>query len=218
LGAEVAKAVGKPFIWKDLRNIDKVVIKITGLPFQWGEKEVRKGLFTVGCFPTTGLIEITRVLFQEKDSGEVNLIYKFLPERLIGWGRIPKNEFECSRNKKALWRIRQPPREFEEFAECSHCMWIHGTRTPCEVKILVDQSGWEAAEKIVKWDEAVMLNEEGKQKEETVKGTPYTKDAFWEGDFPVESEDGVQRGTGGRGARGGRGGGAAWGRGGACKQ
>jgi hypothetical protein len=147
-GAEITKTVEKPFRWKDLRFIDAVVIKVTGLPFQWTESDVRKGLFEVGGFPTAGLMKIIRILFQGKDSGEVSLIYKFLPERFIGWGRIPKNDFDCSRNKKAHWRILRPPREFEEFLECKHCMWTHGTRAPCEVKITVDKAGWEAAEQL----------------------------------------------------------------------
>jgi hypothetical protein len=217
LGADVAKAVGKPFRWKELRHIEEVVIKISGLPFQWGEKEVRKGLFMVGGFPTTGLIKITRILFQGKDSGEVHLIYKFLPERLIGWGRLGKNDFTCSRNKKAHWRILRPPREFEDFQECKHCMWTHGTRTPCEVKIWVDREGWEAAAEIAKWKEPTSTEEEKEKKEETAEGTPYTKDPFWDTDFPVE-DSGYQRGAGGRGGGVGRGGGAAWGRGGTYKQ
>jgi hypothetical protein len=218
-GAEVARAVGKSFRWKDLRSIEQVVIKITGLPFQWAESDVRKGLFEVGGFPTVGLIRITRILFQGKDSGEVNLHYKFLPERLIGWGRIPKNDFVCSRNKKAHWRILRPPREFEDFSECKHCLWTHGTRTPCEVKITVDKEGWEAAEKLANMVISPGDSEIVIEKEAVGKTVPYTKDPFWDPDFSVSYEPSESGGGGGRGGGGsGRSKGQAWGGRGAWKQ
>jgi hypothetical protein len=37
-GKEIAVMVDKPFRWKDLRWIDKVVVKVTGLPFQWDKR------------------------------------------------------------------------------------------------------------------------------------------------------------------------------------
>jgi hypothetical protein len=58
-GADVASAVSKPFRWKDLRNVYLVVVRISGLPFQWDELLVRKGLFDSLGFLTQGLKQET---------------------------------------------------------------------------------------------------------------------------------------------------------------
>jgi hypothetical protein len=144
-GKEVAVIVDKPFRWKDLRWVDKVVVKVTGLPFQWDEAWVRKGLFRNLGFPTAGLFRIVRVMFNGKTSGEVQLIYEYVPERIISWGRLARNDFKCTKTKTCAWRIAYPPREYDVYTMCSFCSWNHTTRVDCQVKKMVDSGGWAAA-------------------------------------------------------------------------
>jgi hypothetical protein len=147
-GKEVAVIADKPFRWKDLRWIDKVVVKVTGLPFQWDEAWVRKGLFRNLGFPTAGLYRIVRVLYNGKTSGEVHLIYEYVPERIISWGRLARNDFKCTKTKVCAWRIAYPPREYDVYAMCNYCSWNHTTRVDCQVKLLVEKGGWDAAKEV----------------------------------------------------------------------
>jgi hypothetical protein len=199
-GGELAKAGNRAFRWKDLRTIDSAVIKVTGLPFQWEEKEVRNGLFTAIGFPTTGLLRIVRIAFNGKPSGEVQLVYLCVPERIISWGRIARNEFKCSKTKIAAWRVAYPPHEYDAFAMCEFCNWNHSTRVDCEVKIQVEnEGGWLA------YNERM---EEANRGHEKASLVPYTTENFESAEFsPPEKEttDARRGGRGGRGARGGSG-------------
>jgi hypothetical protein len=143
-GKEIAVMVDKPFRWKDLRWIDKVVVKVTGLPFQWDKRWVRRGLFKNLGFPSAGLFRIIRVLYNGKTSGKVNLIYDFVPERIISWGRLAKNDFHCTKTKVCAWRIAYPPREYDVYKMCKFCTWNHTTRVDCQIKKLVEEEGWDS--------------------------------------------------------------------------
>jgi hypothetical protein len=199
-GSELALAGDKPFRWKDLRLIDTAVVKVTGLPFQWQEKEVRCGVFKSLGFPVHGLQKIIRIAFNGKPSGEVQLIYEFVPERIISWGRLARNEFKCSKTKTAAWRMAYPPREYDAFVMCEYCNWNHSGRVDCEVKLAYNNSGnWMAVEEL--------LTEDGRE-DSLLDEVPYLIENFGQYEYnPPVKESRRGGGRGGRGGdRGGRGG------------
>jgi hypothetical protein len=84
-------------------------------------------------------------MFNGKTSGEVHLIYDNVPERIISWGRLARNDFKCIKTKMCAWRIAYPPREYDVYMMCNFCSWNHTTRVDCQVKKMVESGGWESA-------------------------------------------------------------------------
>jgi hypothetical protein len=119
---KICNTLKAPMRWKDLRDMDKCIVKITNLPFNWKEGHIRHCLFEVLEFPQRGLVQIKRVVRNGRDTSEVLLLYLKIPEILLAWNRAGAMSFRATKSKMISWSYLPIPYEYQDFQECLRCL------------------------------------------------------------------------------------------------